>query len=240
MATSAFQITANQANALHSTGPRTDEGKHHSSRNHQSHGLTTRHALLPGEDLDQYQLHHQAYTDRYSPTGSVSQQLVTELSDLKWRLQRVSMFEAQLLCMECTRLTSEPEFEPLIKTLNGDIQVLALAFTRLVASKVLPNLHHQEARLARRVEKIERQLDTRRIAPFPAPMPVEQLDEPAPEPPETTAPQNQKIEPIRVAAKVGRNELCPCKSGLKYKRCCLLRVHEPTPSLDRLLLTATS
>jgi len=29
------------------------------------------------------------------------------------------------------------------------------------------------------------------------------------------------IEPVRVGPKVRRNELCPCGSGLKYKKCCL-------------------
>ena len=31
--------------------------------------------------------------------------------------------------------------------------------------------------------------------------------------------QKQKLEPIRVEKKVGRNELCPCGSGKKYKNC---------------------
>ncbi|GHV69947.1 hypothetical protein FACS1894199_19260 [Bacteroidia bacterium] len=31
--------------------------------------------------------------------------------------------------------------------------------------------------------------------------------------------QNKKAEPIRVAPKTGRNEPCPCGSGLKYKNC---------------------
>ena len=29
----------------------------------------------------------------------------------------------------------------------------------------------------------------------------------------------QKVEPVRVARKVGRNEPCPCGSGKKYKHC---------------------
>ena len=29
-----------------------------------------------------------------------------------------------------------------------------------------------------------------------------------------------KSEPRRTASKVGRNELCPCGSGKKYKKCC--------------------
>ena len=32
-------------------------------------------------------------------------------------------------------------------------------------------------------------------------------------------PRNQKIEPIRVEKKVGRNDPCPCGSGKKYKQC---------------------
>ena len=31
--------------------------------------------------------------------------------------------------------------------------------------------------------------------------------------------KNQKIEPVRVEKKVGRNDPCPCGSGKKYKNC---------------------
>ncbi|MGZ8551111.1 MAG: SEC-C metal-binding domain-containing protein [Chitinophagaceae bacterium] len=27
-------------------------------------------------------------------------------------------------------------------------------------------------------------------------------------------------EPVKVAEKIGRNDLCPCGSGKKYKKCC--------------------
>ena len=38
----------------------------------------------------------------------------------------------------------------------------------------------------------------------------------------------QKSPPyVRPDAKVGRNDLCPCKSGRKYKQCCLQ--NEPNP-----------
>ncbi|MSP00047.1 MAG: hypothetical protein EXR07_03195 [Acetobacteraceae bacterium] len=29
-------------------------------------------------------------------------------------------------------------------------------------------------------------------------------------------------EPVRSASKIGRNEPCPCGSGKKYKKCCLV------------------
>jgi preprotein translocase subunit SecA len=34
-------------------------------------------------------------------------------------------------------------------------------------------------------------------------------------------PQEAKAAPIRLAAKVGRNDPCPCGSGKKYKKCCM-------------------
>ncbi len=33
----------------------------------------------------------------------------------------------------------------------------------------------------------------------------------------------EKLEPHQVEAKPGRNESCPCGSGKKYKKCCLLK-----------------
>jgi preprotein translocase subunit SecA len=35
----------------------------------------------------------------------------------------------------------------------------------------------------------------------------------------TPQPQEKKLEPVRVEKKVGRNDLCPCGSGKKYKNC---------------------
>lgn len=29
------------------------------------------------------------------------------------------------------------------------------------------------------------------------------------------------IQPVRTEPKIGRNDLCPCKSGKKYKNCCI-------------------
>ena len=38
--------------------------------------------------------------------------------------------------------------------------------------------------------------------------------------PEERAPQQPKQEPVRAEKRVGRNDLCPCGSGKKYKKCC--------------------
>ena len=50
MSTSPAQLAANAANAQHSTGPRTPEGKTRSSQNASKHGLTAREIVIaPGE-----------------------------------------------------------------------------------------------------------------------------------------------------------------------------------------------
>jgi preprotein translocase subunit SecA len=35
----------------------------------------------------------------------------------------------------------------------------------------------------------------------------------------TATKEKQKVQPIRVEKKVGRNDPCPCGSGKKYKHC---------------------
>jgi hypothetical protein len=155
MATPA-QIIANRANAQHSTGPRTPEGQQASSSNAKSHGLTSRSAFVPGEDPQEYELFHHAYAARYLPHDLIEQKMVSELADPEWRLRRVPEFEAQLLKVEYRKLTTDADLLPLIEGLDSESQILAVALQRLVASKVLPNLHHQEARLARRAKKLER------------------------------------------------------------------------------------
>jgi hypothetical protein len=224
-AVTSLQLAANRANALHSTGPLSAHGKLASSRNALSHGLTTSAALLPSEDPGDYKFHHQIQIDHYRPQDDIARALVTELADLEWRLRRVPAFEAQLLSIECHNLKSNPELEPFIKGLHTDAQILAVAFTRLVERKILPNLLNQESRIARRADKIRRRLEQQQQQ-------QPQQQEPTP-PPNAAAPEiimemeNWKNEPnppqpqpVRTN-KVGRNEPCPCRSGLKFKRCCL-------------------
>ena len=45
---------------------------------------------------------------------------------------------------------------------------------------------------------------------------------------------NMKIIQRRLSGnmKIGRNQLCPCGSGLKYKKCCLNKTKEDSKILD--------
>jgi hypothetical protein len=91
------RAATNRTNALHSTGPRTESGKRRSSRNALTHGLTSQSAVLPSEDPAAYEHHCQQFHDEYQPKTPTEIQLVRELADTAWRLNRVPLLEADLL-----------------------------------------------------------------------------------------------------------------------------------------------
>jgi hypothetical protein len=203
---------------------------------------------VPGEDPQEYELFHHAYTARYLPQDMIEQKMVSELADLEWRLRRVAEFEAQLFNVEYRKLTTDVDLLPLIEGLDSPSQILAVAFKRLVESKTLPNLHHQEARLARRAEKLERFLcgDARFFRPTVHLVQRTREEESTPEinsedrknEPKAAAPQPSlkelrkevpKAVPFVKPYEPGRNEPCLCGSGLKFKRCCL---NKPQVSLS--------
>jgi hypothetical protein len=100
----------NRANSALSTGPCTESGKQRSSLNALSHGLTARTAVLPTEDPEAYQHHVQQFLDEYQPATPTETQLVHEIADTTWRLNRIPLLEAQLL-------SQNPDPQILIPTL---------------------------------------------------------------------------------------------------------------------------
>jgi hypothetical protein len=95
--TSRRRATINRANALHSTGPRTPEGKARSSKNALCHGLSSRTALLPAEDPAAYQRHSRQFFDEYRPATATETHLTRELADVSWRMNRIPALEADAL-----------------------------------------------------------------------------------------------------------------------------------------------
>src|SRR5271165_5156313 len=71
------------------TGPRTAEGKAASSMNAMSHGLTSRMAVLPGEDPAQFQHLRRSLLKEHQPATPTEKLLVEEMAQAHWRLDRV-------------------------------------------------------------------------------------------------------------------------------------------------------
>jgi hypothetical protein len=94
------RAATNRANSQHSTGPRTEPGKQRSSLNALRHGLTARTAVLPTEDAEAYQRHIQQFLDEYAPATPTETQLVHEIGNTTWRLNRIPLLEAELLSQD--------------------------------------------------------------------------------------------------------------------------------------------
>jgi hypothetical protein len=87
----------NRANSRHSTGPRTAAGKQRSSINALRHGLTAASAVLPSEDQAAYDTHRRGFFDEYQPATPTETQLVIEVANTAWRLNRIPSLEVALL-----------------------------------------------------------------------------------------------------------------------------------------------
>ena len=94
MASSA-QINAALANAQHSTGPRSVEGKAASSKNALKLGLYAQTLLLPGEDPEQLLALSRDYTARFSPQTPIEQLFLDQLVFAEWLQRRYRRIEAQ-------------------------------------------------------------------------------------------------------------------------------------------------
>ena len=90
------QRAANRANARHSTGPKTPEGKAAVSLNARRHGLFARDVVLPEEDADVFEELWNRVRAEFSPIGSTEEFLVDHVVNAMWRLRRLERAETAL------------------------------------------------------------------------------------------------------------------------------------------------
>jgi hypothetical protein len=95
--TSALRLAANQQNALHSTGPRTPQGKAASSRNAAKHNLCAVSPVLDDEEkLEFDRLLCEAKMD-LAPRTHTEHALVEQAAYAEWKLLRIAAWEAELI-----------------------------------------------------------------------------------------------------------------------------------------------
>ena len=95
--TTSRRVTANQKNALKSTGPRTKAGKVASSANAVQHGFLSRHLILPGESRVEFNTRLLHPMTEQQPVGTLEQALVRRMAVALWRQRRsVAAKTAQL------------------------------------------------------------------------------------------------------------------------------------------------
>jgi len=144
------QILANQQNAQHSTGPRTEAGKRRSRRNAVRHGLTAETVIDTLENAADYKAFERAIKSDYSPQTAIEGQLVSRLASLLWRLRRAVIVESGLLNMQAETIQS-----PCSRPTNEDVDRLSI-FRKFLHSSPLesPMSKQQGAKEDVRIDSI--------------------------------------------------------------------------------------
>ena len=86
MPTTEQQLAANRANAQHSTGPNTTDGKKRSSQNALRHGITAQTTILTDEDRIQHDEFCASMMADLAPVGSMETFLASSVAEEAWRL----------------------------------------------------------------------------------------------------------------------------------------------------------
>jgi hypothetical protein len=108
--TSLRQFEANRRNALKSSGPKTEAGKHSSRCNAVRHGLTAETVIGALEDAEDYKAFQTAVAAGFDAQTAVERELVLRLASLLWRLRRATAIDTGLL-ETTTELDTAPDLD---------------------------------------------------------------------------------------------------------------------------------
>jgi hypothetical protein len=93
--TSEARQTANAANALLSTVPRTNDGKSRSAQNARQHGLAAARVVIAAEDREDFEELHAQLQFEIRPEGALQQILFDQLVASAWNLRRKRRMEVE-------------------------------------------------------------------------------------------------------------------------------------------------
>jgi hypothetical protein len=102
--TSYRQIETNRRNAVKSTGPKTEAGKHSSRCNAVRHGLTAETVIGALEDAEDYKAFEAAIIADYDAQSAIERELVLRLASILWRLRRATTMETGLFEIQAQHL----------------------------------------------------------------------------------------------------------------------------------------
>ncbi len=105
--TTQLQTRANKANALKSTGPKSEAGRMAVRLNATRHGLLSRAPIMAGEDADEYTALCAKLADELQPRGIIEEQLTARIAGALWRLRRAAHIEAGLFTHHAARAYAE-------------------------------------------------------------------------------------------------------------------------------------
>ena len=107
------QLTANRANAQHSTGPKTGSGRAISSPNRTTHGLARHNGafiLLPSEDPAGFEALKTSLAEEHEPSTETESILVATMAESHWLANRAQNLQTTCFDQTTGQITNEKLF----------------------------------------------------------------------------------------------------------------------------------
>jgi hypothetical protein len=157
---SSAQITANQINSLQSTGPVSRGGKKRSSLNALKHGFTGQTLVVSESEAPLYNAHCRDYHVEMRPKGKIESDLVQEMVDLRWAINRIraqetNMFSLSAVSEELTVDSDDAE-------INSALAVAAALAENVKAPATLSLYEQRKLRAFEKADKRLREIQTER------------------------------------------------------------------------------
>ena len=211
---------ASRANGAKSRGPITQEGKARSSMNSLRHGAAMKALLLTDECKEAAKEVIEEYVADLNPTCAIERDIVEMIALHHWQYNRVQAIQTGYFNNAAARHndfigTEFAEADPMSRlaevfrhmNLEDDTFRLLMRYTNDIRRALTAKL--RDLKLVQSMRNQQHTVDEEPTGTQPEENPLE--PGPAPENPA----QSPEIDP-----QTPRNALCPCLSGLKYKRCC--------------------
>ena len=151
------RLSSNAANAQHSTGPKTQEGKDRSKFNAIKTGLFARTVLLPDEDQPAYDAIGARLESEWQPRTQAERDLVLTIQNTTWRLNRVVELEFSLYAVE-----TEKHLDAIDAHFGEQPAAARAALARAAAYlanlKAFEQISRQEGRLQRALDRAHREI----------------------------------------------------------------------------------
>ena len=112
------QLFANQANAQHSTGPKTPEGKAIVAQNNFRHGFTGAFRVLAWESQDDYRALHVSLEKEHQPATPTEEMLVESMAQSYWLRKRALAFQNTCFSSDSPTCTDEKNLALYIRYQN--------------------------------------------------------------------------------------------------------------------------
>ena len=153
----AARCFVNAANAQHSSGPKTQEGKDRAKFNAVKTGLFARTVLLPGDDQSAYEDLGARLEAEWQPHTEDERELILTIQTTTWRLNRVVELEFSLYAIETDKHLESidaqfGEQDPAAR------HALARAAAYLANLKAFEQISRQESRLQRALDRAHREI----------------------------------------------------------------------------------